>query len=233
MNMLHRAAASFLLLCSLAVAGCQKTVSSDAPAGPAAYEAIAVSAAEAYPPSYVLQPGDRIDIRVFREEEFSTQNILVDASGNIALPLVGEVRAAGVSPATLSDQVTQMLGRRYLRDPQVTVTLREAIARTVSVEGDVEQPGVYEIRPNYTLLSAIALAQSPSETAKLDEILIFRDIDGRRAAGRFDLAQIRAGKAADPQVLPGDVIVVGLSRTRQAYQDILRAAPLFNVFTFL
>ena len=56
-------------------------------------------------------------------------------------------------------------------------------------------------------------------------------INGRRMAARFDLGKIRAGRAPDPQVLAGDVVVVGYSALRGVYRDVLQAAPLLNVFT--
>ena len=87
------------------------------------------------------------------------------------------------------------------------------------------------LAPGDTLLSAIARAQSPTNVARLDEIIVFRMVYGRRMAARFDLGKIRAGRAPDPQVLAGDVVVVGYSALRGVYRDVLQAAPLLNVFT--
>jgi polysaccharide biosynthesis/export protein len=103
--------------------------------------------------------------------------------------------------------------------------------QTVAVEGEVKLPGVYKVSPSDTLLSAIARAQSPTNVAKLDEVIVFRTVNGRRMGARFDLNQIRSGQAADPQILGGDVIVVGFSSLKGVYRDILQAAPLLNVFT--
>jgi len=147
------------------------------------------------------------------------------------LPSIGQVRVAGMTQAQVAGIVAGQLGARYLRNPEVTVSLREMAMPMVSVEGEVKQPGVYEIPPGSTLLTAMALARSPTPTAKLDEIIVFRKIDGRNAGARFDLADIRAGAVPDPVIRNGDVIVVGYSQIRGVYQDILKAAPLFNVFT--
>jgi polysaccharide export outer membrane protein len=94
----------------------------------------------------------------------------------------------------------------------------------------VVHPGVYEVQQGYSLLSALALAGSPSEVAKLDEVLIFRQKDGQRIGGRFDVTDIRAGRADDPLILPGDVIVVGYGRVRGAYLDFLKTAPIVGAF---
>lgn len=215
----------------VALAGCQKTVTTHLPRGAAAYETLAVSPDVTYPRAHVLGPGDRIDVTVFREPDFSSSNLLIDTAGNVYLPMIGQLTAAGMTQAEMAAIVSERLGASYIRDPNVTVSVREAALQAVSVEGEVKQPGVYQIQPGYTLLTAISLARSPTSTAKLDEILVFREIDGQRMGARFDLAEIRAGRVPDPQVLPGDVIVVGYSQVRAVYQDILKAAPLFNIFT--
>ena len=59
---------------------------------------------------------------------------------------------------------------------------------------------------------------------------MFRTVNGQRMAGQFDLAAIRAGASPDPQLMPGDVVVIGYSAVRGTYRDLLRAAPLLGIF---
>ena len=210
---------------------CQPTLEPVVPAGPAAYQTMAV--ARVQPVEYLLQPGDTVSVLVFQEPDLTQEKMRIDRSGNLYLPLIGTVKAAGESPSDLARQIQHSYGMRYLRNPNVSVRLDETMKQTVSVEGEVALPGVYEIQPGQTLLSALAMARSPTQTAKLDQILIFRQIDGQRAGARFDLVAIRSGQADDPELLPGDVIVVGFSSLRGVYRDILQAAPLFNIFTVL
>ena len=214
-----------------ALGACQPTLEPVVPAGAAAYETMAVVRTQ--PVEYLLQPGDTISVLVFQEPDLTQEKMRIDRSGNLYLPLIGTVKAAGESPSDLARQIQHSYGMRYLRNPSVSVRLDETMRQTVSVEGEVALPGVYEIQPGQTLLSALAMARSPTQTAKLDQILIFRQIDGQRAGARFDLVAIRSGQADDPELLPGDVIVVGFSSLRGVYRDILQAAPLFNVFTVL
>lgn len=214
----------------LGVAGCQGALRSDLPTGPAAYQAVAVPPEIASPASYSLQAGDQITVQVFQEEDLSAEQIIIDDAGNISLPLIGEVRAQGLSPAGLAAEIETAYGSRYIRDPQVSISLLEAQPRVISVEGEVENPGVYPVEQGYTLLSAMAMAGSPSSTAKLDEVLVFREVNGMRTGARFDLIAIRSGRMPDPQILPGDAVVVGYSALRGGYQDFLRAAPLIGVF---
>lgn len=222
---------NFLLLIGLALlAGCQSASSPDVPVGQQAYSAIALTPDKAMPDSYLLHPGDILSVTVFGEPDLSLQRIVVDAAGNLTLPLIGQIRAAGHSAAEVGDSITRAYASNYLRNPRVSVLLNEGIAQTVSVEGQVMQPGVYPIAAGQTLLTAISQARSTTKTAKLDEVLIFRTLAGQRLAGRFDLAAIRAGRSPDPQMAAGDVVVVGYSALKGTYQDAIQAIPLLALF---
>jgi len=220
-------------LLAAAVAACQPSLNSDLPSGPAAYDVLASGPSANPSGSYQLRPGDKLAINIFQEEDLSQKELEVDEAGQISLPLIGQVQAAGLSPAQLSRQIEQAYGTQYLRDPQATVVLLTALPRTVAVEGQVAKPGVYEIQSGYTLLSAMALAGSPSLDAKLNEVLVFRNINGQRMGARFDLVEVRSGRMPDPQLVPGDVVVVGFSSLRGIYRDILQTAPLFGAFVSL
>lgn len=222
--------AAFLVICAISAAGCQPELHSDLPTGPAAYQTVAVTDADTVNALTLLQPKDQISVNVFKEEDLTTPDVVIDEAGNVSLPLIGEVHAAGLSPAQFARAVQDAYGRNYLRDPHVNIVLVKPAPRVISVEGEVKTPGVYEVQQGYTLLSALALAGSPLETAKYDEVLVFRQKDGQRIGGRFNLTDIRAGRAPDPLVLPGDVIVVGYSRVRGAYLDFLKTAPIIGAF---
>ena len=84
-----------------------------------------------------------------------------------------------------------------------------------------------------TLLGALALARGPDRVAKLNEVAIFRRVDGQLLTAKFDVAQIRSGKAADPAIMPDDTIVVGFSGLKSVWRDTLQALPAFAVFTRL
>ena len=225
---LHRLAGVLPLA---ALASCQPQLHPDLPTGGAAYNTLQPSAAAAQDSPYLLHAGDIVSINVFQEPDLSLEDVVIDGSGNLYLPLVGQVHAGGLTQAEVSQQIERAYSNGYLRTPKVAVVVKQSLSNTVSVEGEVEQPGVYPIQSGGTLLTAMALAHSPTRTAKLDEVLVFRTINGERTGARFDLTAIRSGKAPDPQILPGDVVVVGFSAVRGVYRDILEAAPLFNIFT--
>jgi len=212
------------------LAACQPQLNSDLPSAQAAYNVIPPMS-DTTGEVYHLQAGDVVSITVFREPDLSVLETPIDNMGNLFLPLIGQIRAAGRTQADLSAEIEQAYGQTYLREPRVAVIVNETMSNTVAVEGEVIQPGVYPLPPGATLLSALAQARSPSLSAKLDEVLVFRNVNGQRMGARFDVVAIRAGRAPDPQILGGDVIVVGFSRVRGGYQDFLRAAPILNVFT--
>lgn len=217
---------------AFALAACQPSLRSTLPEGPAAYETIGGAVAPAAG-AYTLQPGDKLSVVIFQEQDLSQPQLQVDDAGMISLPLVGELRAAGYTTTQLSRAIEAAYGTRFLREPRASVALLDPRPRTVSVEGQVTRPGVFALQPDYTLLSAMALAGSPGPDAKLDEVLIFRTINGERMGGRFDLTEIRSGRMPDPQLVPGDVVVVGFSSLRGIYRDILQAAPLLGTFSLL
>lgn len=185
----------------------------------------------AMPSEFLISPGDVVSVAVFGEPELTIDKLPVDDAGYIQVPLIGAVQVSGLTPAKASTMIADRLGSRFLRNPQVTLNVVEQAGQIVTVEGQVTKAGAYPVDRETTLLGAIALAQSPTRIAKLDEIVIFRTVNGQRMAARFDLSRIRAGRDPDPQILGGDVVVVGFSQAKSIYRDVLQAAPLFNVFT--
>ncbi|MBS3929116.1 MAG: polysaccharide export protein [Sphingomonadales bacterium] len=198
------------------------------PAGPQAYAVFPNT--EAWPDEDTLRPGDQLSIRVLGEPELTSDAYVVDASGSVQVPLAGSVPAAGRTSAQLREELVKRLGERFIRDPQVAVIVTERRRTTFAVEGDVREPGVFEAMPGTSLLTAIAQAKSPTDTASLDEVMIFRVVGGQRMGARFNVDDIRKGLAADPQILPGDTVVVGRSGLKSAWKQFLQAAPAFNLF---
>ena len=182
-------------------------------------------------PSYKIGVLDVLSIRVFQEPELSFEQVAVDAAGTINYPLVGEITAVDKTAIELSDEIEMRLGARFIRNPQVVVGVVSSAGQRVTVEGQVNEPGVYEVAGSSSLVESVARAKGLTNLAVDDEVIVFRVVDGQRMGAVFDLKAIREGRAADPQILGGDSIVVGFSAVRGVYQDFLRAAPIFNVFT--
>lgn len=188
-------------------------------------EAVAAS-----PSEYRIGVGDKLNVRVFQVEDLSFDELVVDTSGNVQLPLIGAVRGAGRTAGEMSIEIAARLSAQYLRNPQVTVTVTEAASQKITVDGAVTKPGVYEMRGSTSLLQAVAMAEGPTRVADLSKVAVFRTIDGRRAVALFDLEAIRQGRASDPEVLGDDVIVVDASRLNSALREIISAVPALAIF---
>lgn len=178
---------------------------------------------------YRISPLDKLQVTVFQVPDLS-RDVDVDLGGNITMPLIGSVRAVDLTTSELQTRLEQQLGDRYLRNPDVTVTVRESSRRHITVDGAVRNPGQFQIAGPTTLLQAVALARGTDETANPRRIAVFRQIQGQRMAAAFDLTAIRRGNAEDPVIYTGDIIVVDGSRLRALQREIMSALPLFTVF---
>ncbi len=179
---------------------------------------------------YRINTGDKLAVTVYRVEDLSRE-YRVDLSGNVAMPLIGNVQAIGRTTAEVRDEIARRLGERYLRDPDVTVAVTESTNNNVTVEGGVRHPGVFPLTGQTTLLQSIALAQGiDPENGNPRRIAIFRRVGGERMAAAFDLVSIRDGSMQDPEIYPGDIVVVQSNTRRGFFQDILRTLPLIAIF---
>jgi polysaccharide export outer membrane protein len=190
-----------------------------------------VAPANSLPPSeYKIGPQDVLIIDVFQVPDLS-RTVQVDAKGSVLLPLIGQVSVGGQTPQQVADLVTNELGKNYMKDPQVTVTVKESASQKVTVDGAVVQPGIYPIQSSTTLSQAIALARGPDTTlADISHVAVFRNSGPTRTAAVFNLSDIREGKTADPQVVANDVIVVETSGTRRFLRDLANISGFLNIF---
>lgn len=179
---------------------------------------------------YTIGVGDKLSVRVFQVPDLSFEQLVVDTSGNIQLPLIGAVRASSQTAGQLSTEIAARLSAQYLRNPQVTVTVTEAASQKVTIDGAVTKPGVYEMRGATSLLQAVAMAEGPTGIADLTKVAIFRTINGQRSVALFDLQAIRQGRSDDPTVLGDDVIVVDTSRMSEAMRGIIQTIPALAIF---
>jgi len=167
---------------------------------------------------YRIAPGDEISISVFRAQELD-QTATVDAAGGFSLPLAGTVMAGGKTPEELSEAIEAKLRGGYLKNPHVAVNVTKAgNGQTVTVDGEVQQPGLYPVSSRMTLQQAIATAHGATDMANIRNVIVFRTVDGQKMAAMFDLKDIRSGRSPDPQIFGNDIVVVGES----AVQKFLR-----------
>ena len=220
---------ALVVLTAIGVAGCAGR------GGPVPYDVpnfgVPDPAQLAVPPSQQrIAALDLLNVAVFQVPELSGQ-FRVDAEGRVNFPLIGAIDAAGKLPPELAQQMAQQLGARYLRSPDVRVTIAEQAQQQLTIEGSVRDPGVVAIRGTTTLMRAIALVHGLSNDANPRQVVVFRTVNGQRQAAAFDLHAIRRSEAPDPEIFGNDIIVVNGSRARRFLQYVLTAIPALGVFT--
>jgi polysaccharide export outer membrane protein len=179
--------------------------------------------------NYKIAPMDKLAIKVFKMDDLSG-DYSVDLAGNISLPLVGEVQAANLTTAQLDDQLTEKLGAKYLEHPDVSVAIKSSTAHVVTVDGAVKEGGSFPVGGPISLIQAVAMARGTSEDANPRRVAVFRTIGGQRQAAAFDLTAVRRGQSPDPQIYPGDIIVVDGSSVKATQKQILQSIPLLALF---
>jgi polysaccharide export outer membrane protein len=181
------------------------------------------------PQDYKIAPMDKLTIKVFKAEDLSG-DYAVDLAGHISMPLVGEVDAVNLTTAQLDERITGLLSQKYFEHPDVSVAIKESTAHVVTVDGAVTQAGQYPIAGPVTLIQAVALARGTTQDANARRVAVFRMIGGQRQAAAFDLTGIRRGEAQDPQIYPGDIVVVDGSKIKEAQKQIFQTVPLLSIF---
>lgn len=168
--------------------------------------AVLAGALPAAPQEYVLGPGDVVEVTVVGEPQLSGL-FTIRPDGRITLPLLGDVVAAGQTSRQLAETLAQAL-RRYVRNPQVSVNLRQPSPRRqfVYLLGQVARPGAYEYLAGWTVAELLAAAGGPTPKAALRRAVILR----RDTAIRVDLEAllVKGNPEANVRLEPGDVLIV-------------------------
>lgn len=173
----------------------------------------------------LIGPLDTITVEVFGVPELSRE-LQVDASGRIAMPLVGTIDARGKTAAELGASIQGALAGKYIRNPEVTVNIKSSVSQVVTVDGQVIEPGLYPVTNQMTLMRVIASAKGFSEFARQEEVVILRTVGNRRMAGLYDVGAIRRGAYEDPPIYANDVVIVGDSPQRRLFRDLVSVSPL-------
>ncbi len=161
----------------------------------------------------VLKVNDMVRVMVYKEDDMTTE-VRISKTGDIALPLLGNVHVAGETVAEATAEIHNRLDKDYIINPQVTMTIMEYAPQLVTVLGQVEHQGQVTIPPEggLDLMGAIALAGGYSRTADPANITVVRV-----AGGHHQILKINAKKLANDSksamfmVQPGDTISVGES----------------------
>jgi len=180
---------------------------------------------------YVLGPDDQIVIHAIDAPEISDKPFLIGMNGNVTLPLIGRVKAGGLTVERLETELNTRL-KKYVKDPQVSVTVAEFRSQPVSVFGAVTKPGVIQLRGRKTLYEVLSMAGGPNETAGSRLTVTRRrengeiplpgatiDPTGQFSTAELNVQEILEGKnpAANVEIKPNDTISVSEANSNVIY----------------
>lgn len=155
---------------------------------------------------YRLGPDDVLEITVYREDELYRE-VRIASNGNISFPLLGEIKAEGLTPLEFQLELEAKL-KRYLKKPQVTVFIKEY--STISVTGQVNQPGSFPLKGGLTVIEAIGLAKGFTKIAGQNNVKIMRMKNGEKQTITVRVADIskKGDKSKDVPLERGDIVFV-------------------------
>ncbi|MCA9524833.1 MAG: polysaccharide biosynthesis/export family protein [Myxococcales bacterium] len=154
-----------------------------------------------------LGPGDVVEIRVYQEKELSGLYRL-SSDGTFRFPMVGEVNAEGMTPGKLAEVLVGKLRDGFLRDPQVSVLVKESNSKKIFVLGMVAKPGTFPFEDDMTIVQAVTLAGGLTPLAEKNGIVLTRTVEGEERKFVVPFENIGLGRAPNVTLEPGDIIFV-------------------------
>jgi polysaccharide export outer membrane protein len=167
----------------------------------------------------LLSPDDVLEINVYDVASLG-RTVQIDSAGRISLPLIGVMTAAGKSVRQLEQELRNAYGASYLQSPDISVFVKDSVARRVTVDGEVGKPGVYPVSARTSLLDSIAMAGGFRDIADQSKVYVFRDVGGRKLVANYNVGDIRSGRSSDPAIGGGDIVVVFTSRSQVALNNL-------------
>jgi polysaccharide export outer membrane protein len=157
---------------------------------------------------FVIGAEDVLGIVVWKNAEM-TGDVTVRPDGMITLPLVGDIRAVGLTPSALKDLITKAAAK-YYENVAVTVVVRQINSRKVFITGEVRAPGSQPLIGPRTVLQLIALAGGLTEYADAENITVMRTQAGKTRTFKFNYRDVSRGRnlAQNIELMPGDTVVV-------------------------
>lgn len=158
--------------------------------------------------SYIIQPGDLLEISVWKEKDLDKE-MMVRPDGGLNFPLAGDIVAAGRTTEQLQKELTAKLAK-YVPDPVVTVSIKQSSGNKIYVVGKVNKPGDFTVIRNVDVMQALSMAGGPTPYASVNNIKILRRVNGELKSIPFEYSQVEKGKNLEQNIVlhGGDIIVV-------------------------
>lgn len=168
---------------------------------------------------------DLLQIDVFQVQDLSRE-VRVGGDGDISLPLIGKVAAAGRTAGELEHALEATYGATYLNSPEISVVQKESIGSRITMDGQFTRTGLYPSGAQSTLLQMVAQAGGLTGIGDDQRVYVYRQAASGRQVASFSISAIRAGKRADPRLYGGDVVVAFASGSKVALQNLKEALGL-------
>jgi len=163
--------------------------------------------AEIIPSEDRVGSDDSFEVRVYGESELSGV-FRVAADGTIDYPMAGRIHVGGLRTGEIQELLISKLKDKYLKDPQIVVSVKDRNGQKVTVLGQVGHPGQIGYYPNMTIVDAIATAGGFSGIAAKNSVKLRRNVSGKIETNIYPVADISEGRSPNVMILPGDVLVV-------------------------
>jgi len=160
-----------------------------------------------YTPASTLGPGDVFEVKVYDEKELSGI-YRVSSSGSISFPLIGKVHLEGMTSTDAADLIQGRLGEKYLRNPQVSIFIKEYNSKKISVFGQVNKPGTFKYEDNMSVTQAVSMAGGFTKMAAKDDTNVTRIEEGEEKKYPVPVESIAQGQAKNFYLQPGDIVYV-------------------------
>ena len=154
-----------------------------------------------------LGVGDTFEVRVYGEQDLSG-TYRVGAEGTITFPLAGIIKVEGLEPQAIAQAIAKKLSEGILRNPQVTVLVREQTSKKVYILGQVSKPGTFTYTPSMSVVEAITAAGGFTSLAAKNAITVTRNDGGKKITLQVPVDDIGVGRAKNVYLRPGDIISV-------------------------
>lgn len=165
---------------------------------------------------------DILEVDVFQVNDLD-RTVSVEENGEISVPLIGSIKAAGLTLPELEKELERKYNKDFLQNAEISVFMKKSFGQRITLDGQFTKPGIYPASSQTTLLQAVAQAGGLTPLSDEKKIFVYRKYTTGKKVANFSIRDIRAGKKADPKLYGGDVIVAFTSKTKIAAQNLRQA----------
>lgn len=173
---------------------------------------------------------DILEVDVFQVNDLD-RTVTVEANGQISVPLIGAVMAAGRTLPELERELENKYNQNYLQNAEISVFMKESFGQRITLDGEFTKPGIYPATNQTTLIQVVAQAGGLTPLSDERKIFVYRKYSYGKRVANFSIKDIRAGNKPDPRLYGGDVVVAFTSKSKIAAQNLRQALGIASSAT--